>query len=340
MKTKEEIKKWLLENCVNQYGNLDLTGLDFSDFDGNVYTFGMNVKKNLDQGFQEVGGNLDQSAQKVKGNLDQSFQYVDGILLQGANRVKSDGYTKPTRKKKPSKEEIKKWLLENCVDKNGNLDLSGLDFSDFDGSVDISGMKVKKNLLQNKQQVEGCLYQRDQRVRFDLDQPCQQVERDLDQHGQDVGGDLMQNSNDVFGNVYQGDQNVAGTLYQDMQRDDISNYHKRAPIANEVEDCLGCPVEKLPICLGEANKLPTIYVFDDSMKGMSEVESVEFRNGIGRIYLRSETVVKTVVPLADLKFLRADEYGLTWAKHADDWEFATDYYRKRKLSMIAKERKK
>lgn len=116
-----------------------------------------------------------------------------------------------------SKQEIKKWLLENCVDENGSLDLSGLDFSDFDGSVDISGMKVKKNLLQNKQQVEGCLYQRDQRVRFDLDQSCQQVERDLDQHGQDVGGDLIQNSNDVSGNLYQDDQNVVGSLYQNCQ---------------------------------------------------------------------------------------------------------------------------
>lgn len=148
MLSKQEIKQWLLENCVNEYGNLDLTGLDFSDFDGDVYTFGMTVKKNLDQGFQEVGGNLDQSAQKVKGNLDQSFQYVDGILLQGANKVKGDGHTPPTRKKKPSKEEIKKWLLENCLDENGNLDLSRLDFldwavSEFDGTVYIFGMKVK-----------------------------------------------------------------------------------------------------------------------------------------------------------------------------------------------------
>ena len=119
-----------------------------------------------------------------------------------------------------SKGEIKKWLLENCVSKSGKLDLSGLDFSDFDGTVDISGMKVKKNLLQNKQKVEGCLYQSDQRVELDLEQCYQQVGRDLDQHGQDVGGDLIQNSNDVFGNLYQGDQNVAGSLYQDVRCDE------------------------------------------------------------------------------------------------------------------------
>ena len=31
MKTKEEIKDWLLENAVNEYGTLDLSGLDFTD---------------------------------------------------------------------------------------------------------------------------------------------------------------------------------------------------------------------------------------------------------------------------------------------------------------------
>lgn len=100
MLSREEIKKWLLKNCVNEYGNLDLSGLNFSDFDGDIYTFGMTVKKNLDQGFQEVGGDLNQSGQKVKGNLDQSFQYVDGILLQGANKAKGGGYTQPACKGK------------------------------------------------------------------------------------------------------------------------------------------------------------------------------------------------------------------------------------------------
>lgn len=49
MKTKKEIKKWLLENCVNNLGNLDLSGLDFSDFKGNVIIGQMKVKWSLDQ---------------------------------------------------------------------------------------------------------------------------------------------------------------------------------------------------------------------------------------------------------------------------------------------------
>lgn len=32
MKTREEIKKWILENCVDGDGDIDLRGLDFSDF--------------------------------------------------------------------------------------------------------------------------------------------------------------------------------------------------------------------------------------------------------------------------------------------------------------------
>ena len=43
-----------------------------------------------------------------------------------------------------SKKEIRDWLLENCVDENGDLALMYLDFSDFEGNVYISYMKVKK----------------------------------------------------------------------------------------------------------------------------------------------------------------------------------------------------
>lgn len=37
MKTKEEIKRWLLRHCVDKDGDLDLSCLDFSDFGGDVY---------------------------------------------------------------------------------------------------------------------------------------------------------------------------------------------------------------------------------------------------------------------------------------------------------------
>lgn len=67
-----------------------------------------------------------------------------------------------------SKKKIKKWLLNNCIDKNGDLDLTGLDFSDFEGNIDISGMKVKKYLTQKGHVVERDLFQGDQEVKGTL----------------------------------------------------------------------------------------------------------------------------------------------------------------------------
>lgn len=58
MKTKEEIRDWLLENAVDHDGDLMLENLDFSDFDGDVYIDCMKVKGDLTQSYQEVKGNL------------------------------------------------------------------------------------------------------------------------------------------------------------------------------------------------------------------------------------------------------------------------------------------
>lgn len=80
MKTKEEIKKWLLKNCVDEDGNLDLSFLDFSDFDGDVYASSWKVKRNLYQDGQMVNGNLFQNFQVVKGDLWQNTQKVEGDL--------------------------------------------------------------------------------------------------------------------------------------------------------------------------------------------------------------------------------------------------------------------
>lgn len=81
MISKEEIKKWLLENCVDENGNLNLKGLDFSDFDGDVNISFMNVKNNLYQHCQYVCGNLIQNNQKARANLYQDEQTVDGTLF-------------------------------------------------------------------------------------------------------------------------------------------------------------------------------------------------------------------------------------------------------------------
>lgn len=76
MKTKQEIRDWLLENAVDDEGNLDLSGLDFSDFDGNVFINYMKVKRSLFQNRQEVGGDLLQNEQIVDEDLHQDYQTV------------------------------------------------------------------------------------------------------------------------------------------------------------------------------------------------------------------------------------------------------------------------
>ena len=69
MKTIKEIRDWLLENAVDNEGDLYLVGLDFSNFEGNVYINDMKVKKSLWQNYQKVGEDLYQTNQKVGGDF-------------------------------------------------------------------------------------------------------------------------------------------------------------------------------------------------------------------------------------------------------------------------------
>ena len=90
MKTIKELKEWLLNNRVNKNGDLDLSELDFSDFNGYVDISEMKVKGDLHQGNQKVKGNLIQSYQEVEGNLYQSYQKVQGNLHQAVQEVEGD----------------------------------------------------------------------------------------------------------------------------------------------------------------------------------------------------------------------------------------------------------
>lgn len=89
MKTKEEIKQWLLENCVDEYGNLILNGLDFSDFEGDVYANRWQVKNTLWQDEHVVDGDLNQDSNWVSGNLYQSANFVAGVIYQRFNVAKT-----------------------------------------------------------------------------------------------------------------------------------------------------------------------------------------------------------------------------------------------------------
>ena len=115
-------------------------------------------------------------------------------------------------------EETKKWLSKNRVDENGDINLNDLDFSDFDGNVNISGMKVKGNLCQDSQKVKGDLYQGYQKVEGNLNQANQEVKGDLYQCSQKVKGMLSQSWQKVEGNLHQYCQEVKGILHQGCQK--------------------------------------------------------------------------------------------------------------------------
>lgn len=82
MKTIEELRNYLLENYVDDDGDLMLNGLDFSDFGGNVYINNMKVKGDLYQSGHDVQGNLYQSNNEAQGNLHNKNNEYGGDLYE------------------------------------------------------------------------------------------------------------------------------------------------------------------------------------------------------------------------------------------------------------------
>ena len=66
-----------------------------------------------------------------------------------------------------SREEVVKWLWNNCRDVNNNLVLSYLDLRDFN-DVCINELKVKRDLYVSHQEVGGDLHQVNQTVKGDI----------------------------------------------------------------------------------------------------------------------------------------------------------------------------
>ena len=81
-KTIEEIRDYLLENAVDEDGDLMLNGLDFSDFEGDVFIEDLKVKGDLYQDYQKVKGNLYQDDQEVQGNLFHGNSKYGGELIE------------------------------------------------------------------------------------------------------------------------------------------------------------------------------------------------------------------------------------------------------------------
>lgn len=88
--TNDELRDLLLENCVNDNGDLVICDIDLSDFKGKVYLTGWKVGGSADLSSWEVKGNLYQDWQTVNGDLYQSYQKVDGDLHQYYQKVNGD----------------------------------------------------------------------------------------------------------------------------------------------------------------------------------------------------------------------------------------------------------
>lgn len=94
MKTIEHLRDYLLENHVDEYGYLDIQGLDFSEFDGDVDISHMEVKGDLYQESQKVQGELYQESQKVQSNIHQGYHEVKGDLYQCNLKVEGNYHCK------------------------------------------------------------------------------------------------------------------------------------------------------------------------------------------------------------------------------------------------------
>src|SRR5574344_56015 len=89
--TNDEKRDWLLENCVNDNGDLVICGIDLSKFKGKVVLIDWKIGGNADLSSWVVKGDLDQSCQTVNGDLDQSWQTAKN-LYQSRQTVNGDLY--------------------------------------------------------------------------------------------------------------------------------------------------------------------------------------------------------------------------------------------------------
>ena len=172
-----------------------------------------------------------------------AIRYSDGVRYAREKVFIERGYTKLKESKMKTREEIRNWLLENAVDDDGDLILNGLDFSDFEGDVYISNMKVKGNLYQNEYEVQRNLHQSKHRVQGYLYQDDHEVQGDLTQSNHEVKGNLIQSNHEVKGNLLQGNQSIQGYIYQDCQKvkGDLfqGNHYVKSDLYNMGSECGG-----------------------------------------------------------------------------------------------------
>lgn len=106
--TIQDLVKIIKENFTNEYGVVDISGMDFGntfvcinelktkeslfqesqEVGGDLYQDCQKVGGDLHQDCQKVGGNLEQHNQEVKGNIFQGHSIVNGIIFQNDQKAK------------------------------------------------------------------------------------------------------------------------------------------------------------------------------------------------------------------------------------------------------------
>lgn len=174
MLSKEEIKKWMLKNCINENGDLDLSCLDFSDFDGNVNISELKVKKSLNQSWQKVGG-----------DLRQNYQEADGRIFYDFGSLNYD-----FRKMSPA--EKGEFIFQVFGGDDGKVLIDNVDLSDCESDVYLSLWKVRGNLYQGHQKVKGDLFQNNQKVGRNLFQDEQEAKGFIAQDMQEAKDECVE----------------------------------------------------------------------------------------------------------------------------------------------------
>lgn len=109
--TPKEKGKFLLKYFKDKLGNLDLSRVDLSDFEGNVAINGWKVGQTLFQDHQQVGKSIFQDCQKAGLNVYQDEQKAGGFIKQDEQKAPKD---EPQPVEPDYKAEYKRMSKELC----------------------------------------------------------------------------------------------------------------------------------------------------------------------------------------------------------------------------------
>ena len=100
MKSKKDIVKWLLKNCVDANGNININNLDFGEFRGSILQGKYTCKGDIFQGGHKNRGLVYQSEHANKGCIHQSHHENYSYIVQKEHKNTGYIFQQQTRKQK------------------------------------------------------------------------------------------------------------------------------------------------------------------------------------------------------------------------------------------------